>query len=978
MDGLGKPDPGSVDDARLGTLRTACADADVDELELARLALHHAVTATGALAGFVHLRAQDRNVLRLAAISGLRASHAVRWEDLPADGSNGPARAMREGKPIALALSDADRGDGAGGDGTGGDGASGDGIDAADGRPLGYGAAAMLVLPIPDSRQGVGTLTLITTTPVPEERRAFLSRLVDTVGTRPARASTSERVMLPWWSGSGSRLREAMAGVRVATWEWDMRTGELLIDEVGFDVILKSAGLRRDEWDNRVETWMQRVHPDDLEGVLAAMEQAIARHEVYSVEYRVRSANGRVNWVELRGHTTYADDETPLRMTGTGWMTTAERMTEQAVTRVLRHLPDAFLIVDPADGRVLYANDRASLLATAHTSLTGRTPWEVIPELADRGLPEQFAKALDSDLPVTVDIRLGETWQRLRLVVADPYLVVFMADVTAKLEAERAAVERGRRIGALAEALAQSLTTRDVVDAVAAEILPAFGADSVLMYAREDTSLRLVGTVGYDPALVARLRDLDEPRPLYTDVAQFIPSLEAFVERYPELADLARSGERRAWALLPLTAGGHPVGSCVIGFLHPRSFAGAERGVLIALSGLIAQAMERARLYDREHERARRLQEQLLPWRLPQTAALTSTARYRPAGKGVDVGGDWYDAIPLSAERVALVIGDVMGHGLSEAITMSRLRTAVSTLAILDHPPEEMLAHLNDVVAGLDGDLYVTCLYAVYDSTTGVCTLASAGQPPPAVVDPDGTTRFLEPPIGPPLGTAQLPYQTLDFVLSEGSLLVLYTDGLIGVADSDPEVGMSRLHKALTDAAGEQRQERASDDEATELGRLCDSVIGALLPGSGHSTDDAAIMAVRAHRLAPEHVVSRDLPFEPSSAGLARELVRDQLPRWGWEDLIPSTELVVSELIGNTIRHAAGPIALRLIRGTTLTCEIQDGSQSSPRTRHAALMDENGRGLQLVAAMTHRWGTRYTSSGSKTLWTEQLPPASRE
>ncbi|MFG2139914.1 SpoIIE family protein phosphatase [Streptomyces sp. NPDC048650] len=948
-----------TDGARLTLLDSACTAGDLDEVELLRLALEQAVAAAGALGGVAHLGGPATGKLQLAALGGLPQSVARPWEALELDGPAAPARAARERRPVWVASRRPDD------------------TPSADGAPevlAGVGAAGALALPLPGANGPAGTLALLTAEAPDADRLRFLTRLAEVTGEALTKADTPAGGLLPWWTGSGSRLREAMAGVRVATWEWDLVTGELLLDDAALETIAGVAGLY--EWDSRVETWMQRVHPDDLAGVLSAIKHAIAAHEVYSVEYRVRALDGRVGWVELRGHTTYAPDGTPLRMTGTGWDTTATRMTEQVVTRVLGHMPDAFLIVDPADWRVLYANSQAQLLGSEPVALVGRAPWEAVAGLEEGELKAHFEEAVRSDRPLTAVVQVGETWQRLRLVVVEPYLVVYVADVTAEVDAERAAAERARRISALTDALAQALTTQDVVDAVAAQILPPFGANGVLVHAMTDDRLRLVGAVGYPPDLLERLRHQDAGALLADRAPRFLSSAAELVHRYPALAGLADADGALTWAMLPLVASGRHVGSCLLAFDRPQPFSNDNGGLLIALSGLVAQALERARLYDSEHNRARQLQQHLLPSLLPELPALSAAARYRPAGDHCEVGGDWYDTIPLSAERVALVIGDVMGHGLREAITMSRLRTAVSTLSTLDHPPEEMLAHLNDIAGELGDDQYVTCLYAVYDPTTGVCTLASAGHPPPAVVPPGGRPYFVDLEVGPPLGTAQMPYRSTQITLPEGSLLVLYTDGLVCLAGSDPGGGLAGLAGVLATAAPGQHGAgaRGPGDDAEWLQNLCDTVTQALPRPAGHPSDDAAILAARVHRLPAGDIASWDLPFEPSSAGTARKLIRGQLTAWGLPDLIMPTELIVSELIGNTVRHATGPVGLRLIRGTTLTCEVYDGSQSAPRVRHAALMDESGRGLQLVGAMAHRWGTRYTSSGSKTLWTEQLIP----
>jgi len=340
---------------------------------------------------------------------------------------------------------------------------------------------------------------------------------------------------------------------------------------------------------------------------------------------------------------------------------------------------------------------------------------------------------------------------------------------------------------------------------------------------------------------------------------------------------------------------------------------------------------------------------------------VTAAARYLPAGPGMDVGGDWYDVIPLSADRVALVIGDVMGHGLPEAIIMGRLRTAVQTLSDLGLPPDEILGHLNDLVSGLGDDSFATCLYAIYDPVTRICTFARAGHPPPAVVWGDGTVRFAQAATDPPLGVAEPPFEVVELQLPENGLLVLYTDGLIESAQVDTDTGMSRLAELLR------------IHHCERLDQLCESLTRGLLPASQQSTDDAALLVAQVHPTAPDAIATWSLPEDPQAARAARQYVRDQLAAWNLDELACNTETLASELVANVIRHARGPVRLRLLRSRTLVCEVFDGSVTIPRMRRASWSDEGGRGLQLVAALCDRWGTRYMTTG-KWIWTEQSLP----
>ncbi|MFG3292129.1 SpoIIE family protein phosphatase [Streptomyces sp. NPDC048179] len=390
---------------------------------------------------------------------------------------------------------------------------------------------------------------------------------------------------------------------------------------------------------------------------------------------------------------------------------------------------------------------------------------------------------------------------------------------------------------------------------------------------------------------------------------------------------------------------------------------------------LVARAavcVDNARRYTREHTAAVTLQRSLLPQALTGGTALEVASAYLPADATDGVGGDWFDVIPLSGARVGLVVGDVVGHGLSAAASMGRLRTAVRTLADMEMPPDELLAHLDDLVlrlgeeesggAGAEGstDTFVgaTCLYAVYDPVTRRCAMARAGHPPPVVVAPDGRVDFPEMPPGPPLGLGGMAFEATEIELAENSLLGLYTDGLIEGADQDVERGMSRLRAALS-------------GPATDLDALCTSTVQQLVPVP--QPDDIALLLARTHALAADDVVSWDVPVDPAAVADVRARATRQVVEWGYDELAVTTELIVSELVTNAIRYAEPPIRLRLLRDTRLTCEVADASSTAPRLRHARSTDEGGRGLFLVAQLAHRWGARYTGDG-KIIWAEQEFP----
>ncbi|GAA2742428.1 SpoIIE family protein phosphatase [Kitasatospora cinereorecta] len=405
----------------------------------------------------------------------------------------------------------------------------------------------------------------------------------------------------------------------------------------------------------------------------------------------------------------------------------------------------------------------------------------------------------------------------------------------------------------------------------------------------------------------------------------------------------------------------------------------ADLDVLRQIAARTALALDNARRFTREHRAAVGLQRSLLPPAESETAAAVTASVYLPTDTASGIGGDWFDVIPLSSARVALVAGDVVGHGLQASATMGRLRTAVRTLADLDLEPDELLVHLDDLVSQLvvededeDGEhpddedararreadpVGATCVYAVYDPVSGRCTAASAGHPPPAVVGPDGRAAYLRINPGPPLGVGGLPFEATEVEVAPGSVLVLYTDGLIEGGAADLDEGMAGLLTRL---------------ERTDFGvglRRAGREIVAGLPAE-RLDDDVTLLLAHLREVPVGATASWTIPADPAAVAGVREAATRQLEEWGLAELVFTTELVLSELVTNAIRYAGGPVEVRLIRAAALTCEVSDPSATQPRMRRARLTDEGGRGLYLVAQLTQRWGSRYTRNG-KTIWAEQ-------
>jgi serine phosphatase RsbU (regulator of sigma subunit)/PAS domain-containing protein/anti-sigma regulatory factor (Ser/Thr protein kinase) len=441
---------------------------------------------------------------------------------------------------------------------------------------------------------------------------------------------------------------------------------------------------------------------------------------------------------------------------------------------------------------------------------------------------------------------------------------------------------------------------------------------------------------------------------------------QAWRAQDPARAEAILAAGLRSRIVAPLRARGVLLG--VACFWRTREREPFDEDDLSLAEELVARAavsVDNARRYTHEHAMAVALQRSLLPRAMPDQNAVDLAHRYLPAQS---VGGDWFDVIPLPGGRVAPAVGDVVGHGLHAAATMGRLRTAVRNFSALDIPPDELLWHLDELVARIDeedasddgrtGITGASCVYVIYDPTTGACTMARAAHPPPAVVIPDGTVQFPDVPAGPPLGLAALPFETTQLRLPEGSRLVLYTDGLIEARDRDIDESLALLSAVLGDA-----------DRTPE--ETCTAVLDALLPA--HPSDDVVLLVARTRALAADRIVAWEVPSDPAAVADARARVHHVLSQWTLDELVFTTELILSELVTNAIRYATGPIRVRLLYDRSLICEVSDTSSTSPHLRYAATTDEGGRGLFLVAQLAARWGTRYLSTG-KIIWAEQTIP----
>ncbi|MFV0132175.1 SpoIIE family protein phosphatase [Streptomyces sp. HMX87] len=774
-----------------------------------------AVGTAGGQAGGVYLRSGTPGVLRLSALAGLPGPLFRPWWELHVDRPFPVADAYRLGVRVILAnATDTMRRY----------------PQFAAGLPFPFGS---LYVPVGSASKIFGVLTVLRPA-VSDNAEVMedLDRLARIAGDLGTALEALEDGAAPpvAWDGEPLCVRPPAArrpAQHAGSFAWEPATGALTVDEP-LRALLPLPGRGPSA---TLGALMDTLADDDGHRVAAALRQTAAGRPP-PLPLPLRTADGALRLLELWKPYSAPPGTDPVRgvVRDPGLGPVADAAADL--------LPDGVFCLDRL-GVILYANPRAAqLLGRPRTQLVGHFLWEAVPWLRQAAAEDHLRGALLSPEPVHFHVRRPPDRRRATTpqdyegdwlamsVHPGPDILTGtlrpanrVADASAGLTPGHGTPSSAARTGdlppsvadtsplyrpiVLAVALAEATTPRQVSEVVVRELLPAFGGRRLAIYLLQDRHLYLAWETGFPRgflapfegvALDARLpgvETLTSGRPLFFD------SMQALARAYPGIPLDATVGAR---AFLPLISSGRPVGSCILGFDRPRSFSTEERTVLTALAGLIAQAMERARRYETEAALARGLQRALLPRRLPAHPLMETAGRYLPGTQGMDVGGDWYDVV-ASGRGMALVIGDVQGHGVQAAATMGQLRSAARAFALGDRPPDEVLSSTNHLLIDLDVGLFASCCYLRLDPATGMVRASRAGHPPPLVRHPDGRTEVLDLPGGVVLGVdPQARYPLTEFRLDADAVLALYTDGLVERPGVDIDDGITALRLALSEA----------------------------------------------------------------------------------------------------------------------------------------------------------------------------------
>ncbi|WP_189817912.1 SpoIIE family protein phosphatase [Streptomyces olivaceoviridis] len=764
------------------------------------------LTAAGGRVAGVYLRSRTPGLLRLAVLTGLPGPLFRSWWRLHVGRPFPVADAYRLGVQVVLpnATETMRRYP-----------------QFAAGLPFPFGSVHV---PVPGATAPLGVLTVlhpaVTDTVDDLLDRELLGRLAEGLGTELLGLADGDEDAIVW-DGEPLCVRPPAsrpARVAVGRFSWDPATSVVRAD----DRLHALLGLRPGEFAGTMTALADAVAPADAHRILAALRDTAAGKPP-SAPLSLRARDGTPRLLDLWPADADRADRAGTAVHGVVF----DPGTAVSADGAADLLPEGVFCLDRL-GLIVYANPAAArLTGRARERLLGQALWEALPWLTGPPYDDHLRGALLSPEPVRFHARRpaddrdepGEgDWlavsvhpgtDLLTCVLVPASRVDAASGPAPAAEAPEDSVAGARSMTplyrpiALAIALTDAVTARQVSAVVMQELLPAFGGRRLAIYLLQDRHLYLAWETGFPQGFLAPFEGigLDAHVPgvetLTTGRPLFFENMRQIAAAYPGIALDAREGSR---AFLPLIASGRPVGSCILGFDRERAFSTEERTVLTALAGLIAHAMERARRYDDEAALARGLQQALLPRRLSTHPRVETVGRYLPGTQGMDVGGDWYDVVE-AGDGLALVIGDVQGHGVQAAATMGQLRSAVRAFALGDRPPDEVLSGTNHLLIDLDPGQFASCCYVRLDPATGRARVARAGHPPPLLRCPDGRTRLLDISGGVVLGVdPHARYPVTELRLEPDAILALYTDGLVERPGADIDDGIASLRLALAQA----------------------------------------------------------------------------------------------------------------------------------------------------------------------------------
>ncbi|MEU8786656.1 SpoIIE family protein phosphatase [Streptomyces sp. NPDC048637] len=782
-----------------------------ERADLLAAAVVEAVEGTSAYAGSVFLRSRDRRSVVLAATCGVPPSLLGGWRLIPVSSPIPVAAAYRSGRTVHLA--DAEE-------------TMRRYPQLAVALPYAFGSCSV---PVGAGGETFGSLAIVwAASPGSEGLSRAQRRHVRTIANRlgAALAALRARDGAPVECAPDTIPVENPApsptAVRVGLFSRDLVSGSFSAD----DEFCTIFGLDPRSFDGQAESLHAHLHPGDLAAFRSGVREAASGGRITSRPLRVRDrryGGEGYRTVELWGRVMEADDAAAHpRLVGA----VVDARAGSAALAAVERLRDGLFSLAP-DGRVTYANHSAlQLLGVSGDELLGRILWDALPWLSDPDVESRHRSAMISQAPASfLACPSPDRWLAFSLhpeaegvtgrVVPLGQPPSASAPSTSSAESTTAATPT--RLGVmhhvlqLGSALTEAVTTREVCEVVSDQLLPAFGGQQLAIYVVRNKSMHLLFHTGHHEDFLDWLEGaplharLPGTEALTSGAPLFIESQQDLSQDYPGVP----TGEVSSWVYLPLIASSHPVGICVLGFDKIHQFTETDRGVLTALAGLIAQALERAQLYDSEFAIARGLQQALLPHRLPVIPGIRTVARYLPGTSGMDIGGDWYDVIPTS-NGVSLIIGDVQGHSIAAAATMAQLRSAVRAFTAVGHAPGEVMAGVNRTLIDLDPGLLASCCCIHLELHAHHARAVTAGHPPPLLRRPDGTTDVLDLDIGPLLGVERTSaYPGTRIALPPGSVLALYTDGLVEEPGADIDVGIDRLRASLAHARADSLDELA-------------------------------------------------------------------------------------------------------------------------------------------------------------------------